>query len=182
MIRDIGVYVGRFSPFHNGHYAVAQEMIRRYGYENCIIVIGSLQQTKQTPFTYQQRRYLIKTLFPEIMVMPYNDLNDDVLWFDCLNHNLEIVFGNDRQLLTHFYSGSDHDIMWVPKDNPHFKTRIVNDRTSNGISGTSIRECLKNNGIPQDIPKGILKDVLVFWKQNETSKKEEIHEYQRVAI
>lgn len=61
-----GVYIGRFQPFHNGHYAMLQQILLQA--EKVIIVLGSARSasTIKNPWSTEQRREMIMAaLTPE---------------------------------------------------------------------------------------------------------------------
>jgi len=55
-----GLFVGRFQPFHLGHLKAIKWILERC--ENVTIVIGSSQEsfTKRNPFTFEERKEMIK--------------------------------------------------------------------------------------------------------------------------
>jgi nicotinamide-nucleotide adenylyltransferase len=78
----VGLFLGRFQPFHLGHL----EVIKRYKKEvgELVIVIGSSQQsrTKENPFTDSEREEMInETLIKEgltdFSIVPVPDIPED---------------------------------------------------------------------------------------------------------
>ena len=55
-----GLFVGRFQPFHLGHLKAIKWILERC--ENVTVVIGSSQEsfTKRNPFTFEERKEMIK--------------------------------------------------------------------------------------------------------------------------
>lgn len=84
MKNKIGLFIGRFNPFHNGH----AEVIRRaYNYVNhLIIAIGSSQYSElhSNPFTYQERRKMIndylKNTSNAYKIISLPDIGDPGRW------------------------------------------------------------------------------------------------------
>lgn len=68
-------FIGRFSPFHNGHASVVEEALSRA--EQVIIVVGSsfTPRNARNPFTFEERKTMIKAVFPqpEVVVVPVAD-------------------------------------------------------------------------------------------------------------
>lgn len=60
MKRKLGVYIGRFSPWHKGHEATVVNALKHC--DNVLILIGSPHCTNKlkNPWTYQERKDLIK--------------------------------------------------------------------------------------------------------------------------
>ena len=64
--RKIAVYVGRFQPFHAGHYSVYQNLVKRFGKENVFIGTSDKQDPKKSPFSFDDKKDIITNLFPKI--------------------------------------------------------------------------------------------------------------------
>ena len=80
---DALVFIGRFSPFHNGHKAVIDAAIEQA--KEVIVVVGSSFAARNTrnPFTFDERRQMIKAVFPQdnVKVVPVSDYPyDDNKW------------------------------------------------------------------------------------------------------
>lgn len=80
---DALVFIGRFSPFHNGHKAIVDAAIKQA--KEVIIVVGSSFASRniRNPFTFEERRQMIKTVFPDnnVKVVPVSDYPyDDNKW------------------------------------------------------------------------------------------------------
>lgn len=62
---DSLVFIGRFNPFHAGHYHVAKQALKLA--ENLIFVIGSHDRTRDTrnPFTTAERTVIIRSAFAD---------------------------------------------------------------------------------------------------------------------
>lgn len=77
------VFVGRFSPLHLGHEAVIKTALENAN--EVIVVVGSsfTARTERNPFTFDERRAMIKAAFPQsnVKVVPVCDYpNDDDKW------------------------------------------------------------------------------------------------------
>ena len=55
----IGLFVGRFQPFHDAHLQIIQNALKEV--EKLIIGVGSSQysETAENPFTYEERKEMI---------------------------------------------------------------------------------------------------------------------------
>jgi bifunctional NMN adenylyltransferase/nudix hydrolase len=60
---DALVFIGRFSPFHNGHKAVIDEALKRA--KEVIVVVGSSFAARNTrnPFTFEERKAMIDAVY-----------------------------------------------------------------------------------------------------------------------
>jgi bifunctional NMN adenylyltransferase/nudix hydrolase len=58
---SLGVFIGRFQPFHLGHQFIIQKALEQVG--SLLIVIGSAQDSHRSlknPFTFEERKILIR--------------------------------------------------------------------------------------------------------------------------
>ena len=87
--QKIGLYIGKFQPFHNGHLSAVQHSTSLV--DKLIVVIGSSQYEglKDQPFSAKQRRHMIEASAvnadlqtPEIIEVP--DIHDAQRWVDHL--------------------------------------------------------------------------------------------------
>ena len=58
--KRVGLFVGRFQPFHNGHLAAVKHALKNVDY--LYIVVGSAQRSheRDNPFTAGERIMMIK--------------------------------------------------------------------------------------------------------------------------
>lgn len=80
---DALVFIGRFSPFHNGHKSVVDAALEKA--KEVIIVVGSSFSSRsiRNPFTFDERRQMIKAVYPQdnVKVVPVGDYPyDDNKW------------------------------------------------------------------------------------------------------
>lgn len=96
----IGVYVGRFQPFHNAHLSTIRFALENV--ENLIVVIGSAHRTRNTknPFTDNERQEMISAcLMPEelkrIWFVPVRDyLYIENRWITEIQHVVDRLAPN----------------------------------------------------------------------------------------
>lgn len=76
------VFIGRFQPFHFGHYAVVNRALELA--ENVIILVGSsnVGRSMRNPFTFEERKSMIAAAYKNttnLQIHPINDMpyNDD---------------------------------------------------------------------------------------------------------
>ena len=82
---DAAVVIGRFQPFHNGHFRLVHRALE-VG-ERCIIILGSSQEsrTARNPFTVDERRAMIEAAFDSplrnrLRFVPVADVGDEPRW------------------------------------------------------------------------------------------------------
>jgi nicotinamide-nucleotide adenylyltransferase len=67
------VFLGRFQPFHLGHYRTVKSY--RSKFQNFELVIGSSKKsgTEKNPLTFEERKGIIRECFPEVEITPLED-------------------------------------------------------------------------------------------------------------
>ncbi len=110
------LFIGRFQPFHLGHYSAIKKLLKKYG--EVVIVIGSSEDSfsKQNPFTCGERIEMIRSSFSKtdlvkLVIVPVPDVNDNRIWVDhLLMHIPEIhdVYSNNQLVKMLF---SQHGIL-----------------------------------------------------------------------
>ena len=150
--------VGRFQPFHNGHFEVIKSIIR----ENfsVIIGIGSAQysHTLKDPFTAGERHLMISSALEEAKVenfylVPIEDVNSNPLWVahvEALTPKFEKVFTNNP-LVKRLFSEKN------------YKVESFGLLNRSDWSGTRIREKMLNGEkwehlVPPAVAK-VIKDI-----------------------
>jgi len=94
---DLGVFIGRFQPFHKGHLSVIQEGLKYSN--NLIIFAGSANGARchRNPFTYNERKYMIETsLTPDerkrVTILPLEDVSyNDTQWIQSVQEGVAQV-------------------------------------------------------------------------------------------
>jgi len=153
----VGVLVGRFQPFHNGHLKAVQFALRQV--DLLYIAVGSSQKSHEprNPFTAGERIKMIKVAIDEaridckkIIIVPVPDAVQHSVWVsyvDALVLDYSIVFTNES-LTTQLFKERGVKVLPVPlKDRGNYK-------------GTGIRERMEN-GKPwkQLVPKAVAKII-----------------------
>ncbi len=140
------VYLGRFAPFHNGHKLLLSELVLRYGQQNVLVLVGSTNTiNERTPYTFEDRREIIKISFPDLEVLPLPDGKPNLVYFDgttnekWLNSLEEIAKARDEKFV--FYGGSPEDLQILAK---RFETNVIVSREILKVSATEVRELIKN--------------------------------------
>jgi cytidyltransferase-like protein len=140
----VGLFIGRFQPFHRGHESIVRKMLEEC--ERVIIAIGSAQElgTITNPFRYEYRRLIIQKVFPEyfdrISILGINDRvnpSDDESWGE---YSLNTIYQNINIKPDVIYQGIEnkHD-HWFDSLDIH----IVNiNRGILKVSATEIRKAI----------------------------------------
>ena len=140
---NTALFIGRFQPFHNGHLSVWQDICNNLEVDQIIIGIGSSQyaDTEDNPYSIEIREQMIKLVGDNEMancnkkytIVPIPDIHDNNNW---VNHVKNIV--GDFNLV---YTGNE----LVAKLFKEKKYSVEQVKMQTGISGTKIREMIKNN-------------------------------------
>lgn len=146
---EVGLYIGRFQPFHKGHLLVVRKAL-----EDCntlVIAVGSSQEnrTKKNPFTYEERKLMIERSCQvgsfilarkKIIVVPVPDrleYSDDASWgqyvLDCVEKECglrpSVNFEGKEQCRSTWFEGLDI-------------TQVVIARDEIPYSATTVREAM----------------------------------------
>jgi len=83
----VGLFIGRFQPFHQAHLSDIKLALKEY--DKVIIAIGSSQEkeTKENPFSYEERKEMIETTLKAHKIVDYDivpvpDINNDKEWVE----------------------------------------------------------------------------------------------------
>lgn len=166
-MKIVAAYVGRFAPFHKGHQMITDCMIKKYGIRNCLIMVASSNSyIERTPYTFAQRKKMIKTIYPYIRVIPLPDVKPRLKHFDGTTNKiwLKQIKDIEEKLKVRFifYGGSKEDLEILAM---RFKTYIPFSRQNNGaVSGTKIRKALEsgdNKTLREMVDPKLLKYVIM---------------------
>jgi nicotinamide-nucleotide adenylyltransferase len=103
--KAVGLFIGRFQPFHNGHLAAVKYALEQVDY--LYIVVGSAQRSheRDNPFTAGERIMMIKAALNDAdvdarkwMLIPINDAQSHSVWTATLKSTVprfDTVFSND---------------------------------------------------------------------------------------
>ncbi|BCB26630.1 ADP-ribose pyrophosphatase [Sulfurimicrobium lacus] len=143
-ILEAVVYVGRFEPLHNGHFATAKEALacgRRV-----VIVIGSADRprTPKNPFTTEERiamwqaairANLGDNALSRFDFLPMRDFFDDARWAAALERQVtELAGRNGIGLIGHFKDATSYYLKL-------FKSwQLIEMGDQAGLSSTAIRK------------------------------------------
>ena len=87
---DLGVIVGRFQVLHKGHGDIIRKALQLC--KETAIFVGSSQEsgTLKNPFSYEIRKELLLTAFPELSVYPLPDIGvgNTYAWGDYVLQNI----------------------------------------------------------------------------------------------
>lgn len=154
---DFIVYIGRFSPYHNGHHATAVEALNRA--KTLIFCIGSADspRTIKNPWTAEERMEMIRSAFSdeENARIKFQFIQDRVYQND---EWASLVRESIRSVLMQYYPGRPEkasislvvaekdDTSWYCNLFPEWKKEIISVHSSietdNPLGATKIRELM----------------------------------------
>lgn len=163
-LRTIGVYTGRFQPFHRGHNAVLLNALKM----NCdtvVVVIGSINRPRspENPFTFDERVEIINASLPEwakpkVHVVGVNDhkLSDEDWkeeWMSVVKNAVVHVLNHGSKIFTPLgYRDAEVVLLGSPKDEKTAKyleslcdSDFMRPQFSSeypGVSGTYVRRMM----------------------------------------
>lgn len=137
------VYSGRFQPFHRGHYAAYQQLVKKFGKER--VYIGT--SNKIAPFNYADKKLIMTKMFgiPQDHIVqvknPYSPV-EIVSKFDPTDTALVIAVGekDENRLSGKYYKPYTDDIASGYKQQGYV---YVVPKQPNPISGTDVREWMR---------------------------------------
>ncbi|MBW2977353.1 nicotinamide-nucleotide adenylyltransferase [Candidatus Woesearchaeota archaeon] len=152
----VGLYIGRFQPFHLGHLSVIKDALKQV--DRIMIGLGSSQEgrTKKNPFTAKERSKMIKAALKEAKISPRKYklvLLKDILECD------EVWVKYVLKKIGRF------QILWT--GNPWMKrcfkdvksVKLKNVKKEVDVSSTKIRRLLKGKGWERLVPKSVSKEI-----------------------
>jgi len=57
------VYSGRFQPFHKGHYATYDNLVRKFGKDSIYIGTSNVTDSKKSPFNFKEKKAIMMQMF-----------------------------------------------------------------------------------------------------------------------
>jgi nicotinamide-nucleotide adenylyltransferase len=147
--------VGRFQPFHNGHFEIIKTVLERNS--SVIIGIGSAQysHTLKDPFTAGERHLMISETLEEAKIsnfylVPIEDVNSNPLWVahvEALTPRFDIVYTNNSLVKRLFKE-------------KNYKVESLKLLNRSDWSGTRIRErMLKGDDWEQFVPQPVARII-----------------------
>ena len=145
-----GLLIGRFQPFHLGHFEALQFALSKV--DKLWVGLGSSNKPiqKNNPFSAQERKEMILSSIDDSMKKKISiyfipDLDNHIKWIekiDTIVPNFDVIFSND-ELTKHLYSKRSVQVVSIP-----FLKRET-------LSGTRIRELIISDQKWDDlVPKG----------------------------
>lgn len=157
-LKDLIVFIGRFSPLHNGHLAVIERALKTS--KAVLVLVGSSGQARTTknPFTFEERREMIyrSTLSIDhdaaLRIKPlYDHPYNDQAWIrgvqdavdEAKNELVDFIGINPQVYLTG--ADRDHSTWYLNSFGDLFNLDLITDGTNLSLSATQVRDVLFGN-------------------------------------
>jgi nicotinamide-nucleotide adenylyltransferase len=132
-----GLFIGRFQPLHNGHLAAIREVAAKV--ERLVVGIGSANEvgTERNPYSADVREKMLRAVVGDLLnveIARIPDFPQDLEWLEYIEANLpniDVVFSNNPLVKELFEARG---------------IRVEGVTMLDGISGTKIRELMRNGG------------------------------------
>jgi len=161
--RKVAIYIGRFQPLHEAHYANIEYC--KNNYDETIVLVGSVNQRQsiKNPFPFHVIKNWINKCNKDAIVRPLRDyIYNETKWITQVEGivNNEF-FGEDVEFT--IVGHCKDDSSYYLKEFPNFRIDLV-DEKCNGISATSIRETYfgKDGQIPATVPHFVADTMMEF--------------------
>jgi hypothetical protein len=169
----VGVYVGRFQPFHAGHFNTYNEMVKEFGHQFVYIATSNVSGGDRHPFNFREKQKIISKIYgikkdhivqEKNVYSPINILSK----FDAETTALAVGVGkkDSSRLGGKYYKRFTGKNMKGFEDEgyiyivPTFKLKVG----GTNISGTAVRKVLSSPDIDDSAKKKLFK--VIFGKFN----------------
>jgi len=61
--KTVVIYVGRFQPFHKGHYATYSHLVKKFGKDNVYVGTSNKVEKPKSPFNFKEKVQIMTTMF-----------------------------------------------------------------------------------------------------------------------
>lgn len=156
------VFIGRFQPFHNGHFHVIQSALKEAAHVTVCVGGANSARRPRNPWTFQERAEMISNAFPNervrLSIIPINDhIYNDAAWLSQVQSAVRLQTNR----------ASDEEIALVgrAKDRSSYYLKMFPQWAAIPISGspdmdaTAIRDRLFLTGAlpgPEEVPRSVL--------------------------
>ena len=158
---NIGLYIGRFQPFHNGHRKIVDTMLREN--EHIVILIWLSHWISNNPYSYSDRLHFFTHTYPNedsLEIYPLQDEDTDRDWIQSILAFPKIVNANEIYLYC-WDKAHDSAVRVIEKFQSYFLAQIHIREVSRNLlplTATDIRKNItqwfledEKNNIPPDV-------------------------------
>ena len=175
----LGVFIGRFSPFHAGHMYVLQRALHRY--DAVVVLVGTSGETRTTknPWNFLERQSMIaeyvkdycgsnSRMYSRLRILPLYDYPyNDHLWIkgvqDAVEHAKRTLVNEIGDHPDLYITGADRDrtTWYLNAFGDYFKVDTVpSSPIGMDLSATKVRDILFSGGDIGDLIPAVTKRFL----------------------
>lgn len=165
---DLGVFIGRFQPFHLGHVSVINAALEHS--KHVVVLVGSADEARSAynPFTFQERKKMILNHFPNnVLVLPIYDYPyNNTKWITGVQdavHEAIDFFNINNANIGLFGHSKDHTSYYL-KMFPQWGSMEVPNY--NDVSATPIREDFFAQKKIENIPQSTIDFLDEFYNSS----------------
>jgi hypothetical protein len=140
------VYSGRFQPFHKGHYATYEHLVKKFGKDNVYIGTSDKTDNQKSPFNFKEKKTIMTKMFgisPNKIVLvknPYAPMEILKNYDETTTAFITVVGEKDEQRLGgKYFTPYKGDLDSGYKDKGYV---YASPAQPNAISGTDVRNWL----------------------------------------
>lgn len=164
-----GLFIGRFQPFHNGHYHAINEILKKEDELIVCVAASQFSYTITNPFSCGERIEMIlrsaKSIRNKLIILSSPNIDSNVLWVENIIETFpkfETVYSNNKLV----------KLLWEKRG---YKIAEVNFFEKEEFNGTNIRELISKG---EDWEKLVPKETKEYIKEIRGEKR--IKELQKV--
>jgi bifunctional NMN adenylyltransferase/nudix hydrolase len=140
---DLLVFIGRFQPFHKGHQLVVERALELS--RNVLIIAGSAGKARslRNPFTFEERKAMIRTVFPTVRVEPMSDsAYNDTQWVKGVQEivkkvGIELANPTDTKFRTNGWKDIKIGLIGCEKDHTSYYLKLFPQWDSENVQFVS---------------------------------------------
>jgi hypothetical protein len=154
------VYSGRFQPFHKGHYATYQNLVKKFGRDRVYIGTSNKTDNQKSPFNFKEKKIIMTKMFgiPSNKIVeiknPYAPIEILKKYDENTTGYITVVGEKDASRL-----GGKYFEKYTGKIEQGYKDKgyvYISPAQSNAVSGTDVRNWL-SRGDETELKAGFLK-------------------------
>jgi len=154
------IYSGRFQPFHKGHFATYQNLIKKFGKDSVFIATSNKTDNQKSPFDFREKKTIMTKMFgiPSNKIVqvknPYKP-TEILSSYDASKTGLISVVGekDEQRLGGNYFTPYKGKVEFGYLDKGYV---YASPSQSNPISGTDVRNWL-GKGSEEEKKEGFLK-------------------------
>ena len=159
---EVGLFIGRFQPFHNGHLWAVKHILKEV--DKLVIAIGSSQAsaTPTDPFSASERKDMIDTCMKALCISNYAiflvpDIREDCQWVEHIRNiipHFNTVY-TGSQISAQLFAEKGYAVKNLPRHRgisaSEVRLRIAKGLPWKPLVPSPVRECLLIMGGPERI-------------------------------